>query len=100
MFNQIHVASGLFDKALGMLVPRNQQTLLVLIPCRSIHTFCMKSNLDVAFISKEGSVLFSERNVKAGRVIKQKKAVCVLERYSDVNMHWFEEGQQIRLSVE
>ncbi|MGN0301808.1 MAG: hypothetical protein ACI4BI_02925 [Anaerotardibacter sp.] len=99
MSDSIYVASGFFDRALGMLIPRSSDAILVLIPCKSIHTFFVKRNLDIAFISKEGLVLFSERNVRPGRLIKQKGALCVFERCSDIQKSWFETGQYIGLSV-
>lgn len=39
-------------------------------PCNSIHTFFMKFNLDIAFISKNNEIVHIERNMKPWRATR------------------------------
>lgn len=52
---------------------------LLLVPCRSVHTFGMRADLDVAFLDAEGHVV-SVRRVRRRRVTPPVRgAVMVLE---------------------
>ena len=54
--------------------------VLMLVHCRSVHSFGMRYALDIAFVDKAGAVLRSERNVKPGRLLSCRNAAFVLER--------------------
>ena len=42
---------------------------LILIPCRSVHTFMMRFSLDLLMLDDQGTVLTVHRNVKPWQVI-------------------------------
>ena len=45
----------------------------------SIHTFFMKTNIDVIMLDKEMRVIFIKRNISKNRIIIQKKAKYTIE---------------------
>ena len=48
--------------------------------CRQVHTFGMKFNIDVVFLSREGEILDLEKNMVPGRISRHvKEAYWVLE---------------------
>ena len=53
---------------------------LMIVPCNQIHMFNMRFPIDVVYISKEGKIVFIDKNVPKGKVCKAvKQAHCVLE---------------------
>ncbi len=69
--------------------------VLLLMPCRSVHTFGMKYPIDIAFVGADGKVVESFRDVAARRRLKCGQAVGVLERFSASDGSWFERGDQV-----
>ena len=57
------VATRFWDRVSGFLVKRPSKCVLLISPCKSIHTFGMRENLDVAFIDREGLVVRSDQGV-------------------------------------
>ncbi len=53
----------------GLLLPR----------CRSVHTLGMRFEIDVLFLDDVGEVLRTERRVRAGRFLADRRAGAVLE---------------------
>ncbi len=64
---------------------------LVLLPCKSVHTFGMSFPLDIAFIGQGGLVVKAERNVRPGRVLSCEESCLVLERAASPDF-WFRVG--------
>ena len=54
----------------------------MLVPCRDVHTFGMKSPLDIAFIGVDGTVIETHRDVGPRRRLKNRRACATLERYA------------------
>lgn len=53
---------------------------LLISPCAQIHTFFMKSSIDVVYLNKEGSVICIDEDVKPGKCCKRvKQAKCLIE---------------------
>ncbi len=71
--------------------------VLLISPCRAIHTIGMSHPLDIAFVDQEGVVIKSERNVGIRFFIKERKAQAVLERKARCDQ-WFEVGDQVIIS--
>ncbi len=62
---------------------------LLIRPCRSIHTFMMRFNLDLVFLGSDNTVVKIVRNVRPCRfVFGGRQARSVLEMASG----WFPEG--------
>ncbi len=90
------LATQFFDRVKGFLVKQPCQCVLLITPCHSIHTFGMKTPLDVAFVNREGVVLASYRAVLPCHVLRCKKAYGVLERHANTQQ-WFSEGEEVGL---
>ena len=93
------VAARLRDRVLGFLAPRPPTCVLLLAPCRSIHTFGMAHCLDVAFVDAEGKVLKAVRNVPPMRMMRCVGAVGVMERRADLASPWFQTGEGVELCI-
>ena len=97
----IRLASSYSTRIKGLLGDTLCQNgeVLVLIPCRGIHTFFMRDQLDVAFIDKEGRVILSARGLKPWRTLSVRSSVCVLERRTRASTQpWFISGDQVSLT--
>ena len=59
--------------------------------CNSIHTFFMKSNIDVIMCDKNYKVLYFYKNLPKNRIILPKKNVCTVietpSNYFNVKIH-------------
>lgn len=69
--------------------------VLVLVPCRSVHTFGMRRAIDVALVGAGGEVIASRRAVPPGRVLSSRRAVAVLERFACPGRPWPREGERV-----
>lgn len=94
------VASSWWDRARGFLKARPEGCVLLIAPCQSIHTFGMRSALDVAFLGGKGEVLLSRRQVLPGRLVSCRGAKAVLERVFDAQAKWYDEGEKVMLYVQ
>jgi uncharacterized membrane protein (UPF0127 family) len=95
------LAVGVTARAKGLLSPAvcKKGEVLLLVPCRSIHTFGMTGAIDVAFIDRQGRVLEAMRGLPPNRLRCCWKAVCVLERRNASGDPWFEKDETIGLMV-
>ena len=100
---RIVIATSMITRARGLLGTHAQwgdgNRVLVLIPCKSVHTLGMRYALDIAFVDRNGIVLRSERNVKPGRVLSCRGAAFVLERPHGLRMPWPENGDGIPYEI-
>ncbi|MBV9212425.1 MAG: DUF192 domain-containing protein [Actinobacteria bacterium] len=67
---------GLAGLELVVVPPRHA---LLLRPCRSVHTFGMRFDLDLIFLDAHGRVVAVERAVPPGRIRTCRAAAAVLE---------------------
>ena len=95
----IRIASTWPDRIKGLLGANPSAEILLLTPCRSIHTFGMGFPIDVAFIDREGVVLRAKRSVPSCRMLKQADAYAVLERCSLPRARWFQRGDRIGIDA-
>ena len=68
----------------------------MLAPCNDVHTFGMTKPIDIAFVSTEGLVMASYKNIGKRRRMRCRKAAVTLERFSR-NTPWFKEGEFIAI---
>ncbi|MEI3376850.1 MAG: DUF192 domain-containing protein [Coriobacteriales bacterium] len=73
--------------------------VLVLAPCKSVHTIGMGYGLDIAFVDRHGVVLRSEQAVPPGRVLGCRKATFVLERPHQDDGRWPEAGKTMNCEI-
>lgn len=104
------LAASFFDRMVGLFSKQIGGEVLVIVPCNSIHTFGMKSAIDIAFIKEDGEVLESYENVPPWRVRKYRSACAVLERRRDPQKTngcfggndypvWFKKGDKVELCI-
>lgn len=69
---KVKVASGFFDRLLGLMFKKemNDYDCLKITPCNSIHTMFMRFPIDVIFSDKDGKVVKVIRNIKPWRMTK------------------------------
>ncbi|MBQ9691251.1 MAG: DUF192 domain-containing protein, partial [Eggerthellaceae bacterium] len=85
---------SLTSRTIGLLgASPNISKSVLIMSCKSIHTYGMKASLDVAFIGRNGVVLSSIRNVGPGMKISHRGACCVLERVAQDDAPWLHEGE-------
>lgn len=75
------VAAGVRTRLLGLaLIDRFEAPEALLIPgCRSVHTFGMRFEIEVAFLDGGGSVVERHTRVRAQRIVSCRAADSVLE---------------------
>ncbi|MCL2889346.1 MAG: DUF192 domain-containing protein [Eggerthellaceae bacterium] len=89
------LATGYVERLRGLLFTKPQSRPLLLARCRSVHTFGMKHDLDIAFLDREGKVLSSYQQVKPRCFLGEPCAVAVLERFSTAEQSWPQEGEKL-----
>jgi uncharacterized protein len=99
-FHLAATAAGRFKGLIGRHHYRNFKpgSILVLAPCKSIHTFGMDVYIDVAFVSLSGEVLQTYESVPPRKVLCNRQATYVLERVATEDP-WFEVGSTICLEA-
>ena len=97
--SSVRFAPTLVSRMVGLLRKKvcAQGEVLVLLPCKSIHTLGMRESIDVAFVDVQGVVLKSMRALPPWRFASCRHAVCVLERRSDEEKPWFEASDVVEL---
>lgn len=94
---RVMLATRLSSRMRGLLFAPESDDLMVLLPCRDIHTFGMGYALDVAFLDAAGIVVKSVRDVLPNKRLREPTAVAVLERRAIPRELWFEKGERIAL---
>ena len=97
---ELVLATTFWERLTGLLRKGccTQGEVLLFCPCKSVHTFGMRSAIDVAFLDEGGRVVASERNVPPARVRSHPRADAVLERRSDTNRYWPRAGESLLVS--
>ena len=91
------IAASPKRRARGLLKGGDPGEVMVLVPCRDIHTIGMRQNLDVAFVDAAGIVLESRRCLPPRSRMRNKGACLVVERFSNASP-WYQEGDRVILS--
>ncbi|NBX93179.1 MAG: DUF192 domain-containing protein [Proteobacteria bacterium] len=71
LFNHCKVAQSFFDRFLGLMGKKSipETEALIFPKCSSIHTFFMRMNIDVVFVSETGEVIRVFQNLAPWRMI-------------------------------
>ena len=105
---RVSFATGWWQRFRGLTHPRFAHvpgSVLLIAPCRSIHTFTMKRPIDVAFIDHEGQVCKACVALPPRRLLVCWQASAVLERPTPpripsgpaLHPDWWCVGEQIDL---
>ena len=100
LINDITIAKSHFSRMKGLMFADKMPGCLgfLIDPCNSIHTFFMKFNLDVAFISKKNEIVHVERDMKPWRATKiYFKAKKVLEMKSGTMPSQIQKGLKVEI---
>jgi len=75
------IANRFKDRFLGLMGKKNINYSLLIINCKSIHTFFMKENIDVLLLDKNNKILDIKRNIPPNKILifKTKKRTNILE---------------------
>ncbi len=95
---RVVLATRLSSRLRGLLCSAPSNDLLLLLPCRDIHTFGMSYAIDVAFLDSHGVVVRAQRDVLPNRRLREPAAVAVLERYAVPRKEWLVAGDAVSLS--
>lgn len=95
--SRLVLATRLTSRLRGLLMSPENNDVLMLAPCRDIHTFGMGYAIDVAFVDERGCIIQSCRDVLPNRRMRNAQAVAVLERFAVPREAWFEEGECLEL---
>lgn len=99
LFPKMGIASSFSQRMRGLLGAPPEPQMLLIAPCRSIHTFGMDYPIHVAFFDRHGVVIEAETSVPPGSKRSCDQAVGVLEMpavFHDEN--WFVCGDNLRLA--
>lgn len=91
------LASSVAARLRGLLLRKPDEKMRLLVPCHDVHTFGMRHDIDIAFLSRDGRVLEVHRNVGRRRRMKCLAAAAVIERFSSEDA-WFEAGDRVGLT--
>jgi uncharacterized membrane protein (UPF0127 family) len=96
---QLEIAASFWTRLCGLQFRRHLPVgrALLIAPCPSIHTCCVRFPLDAAFLDRQGRVVEFRRNVRPWRVaVPRAPAYAVLEAESG----WLtlEVGESVRIS--
>lgn len=64
-----------FSRFRGFMFKKNIDCALLFEKCNSIHTFFMKSNIDVIMCDRNDNIVYYYNNLKKNRIIWPKKNV-------------------------
>ncbi len=93
---EVYVADSFLKRAKGLLGKSaiSANNAMVIIPCNAIHTFFMRFNIDVIFISDENKIISLHKTVKPWKVLRQLSAKYVVELPDNtINNAGLKEGQ-------
>ena len=91
---ELRVLGTWLERLRGLLGTGPDAAPVMLVRCRSIHTFGMGYALDVAFVGERGEVLKVERGLEPRRFAAHPEACCVMERPAR-DGPWVEEGEHL-----
>ncbi|MCX7614972.1 MAG: DUF192 domain-containing protein [Clostridiales bacterium] len=97
--DRVNLADRFFQRAAGLLGKRNigEKDGLLISPCRQVHTFFMRFNIDVLFLTEAGEILHIEESMTPGNVSPYiKNSYNVLElRSGSVKNHEIKKFKKI-----
>ncbi len=96
----VHLACTPWARLRGLHALPSWAGVLVLAPCRDIHTWFVPRAIDVAFVNATGVVVQTYRSMPPWKRRRCKDACYVMERWAQPADAWFSVGQRLYLSAE
>lgn len=88
---KIVIAKSFKDKLLGLMNKKNIDYGLLLINCKSIHTYFMLEPIDVILLDKDNRILMINRNVMPNKILifnnKKRTNILELPNNSSINLN-------------
>jgi len=76
---EVYIADTFLKRLTGYMFRKKPHHEAILIkPCRSIHTFFMRFDIDVLFIGENMEIIRKIDGVKPGRIIPPIKGACMV----------------------
>lgn len=72
---KIKICNNFFNRFIGLMFKKDITYGLCFPKCNSIHTFFMKTNIDVIMTDKEYNIIHIFNNLKPNKIILPKKNV-------------------------
>ena len=91
---KVSLACTMRARLVGLMGKPHFDGILLLAPCHDIHTFGMGHDLDIAFVSADGSVVEAHRNVRPNRRLRNRRAIATLERLA-CDEPWYAPGDRL-----
>ena len=98
--DRIAIASTMRSRLVGLLGCDSASGVLMLVPCKSIHTYGMRFPIDVAFVAADGTVLAAYRDVLPYRHLRCRGAAATLERQAAPDTPWYKPGAHLCICPE
>ena len=97
-----HKAESFAQRAFGLMHPSaagyGPYEVLFFDECNSVHTFCMRRLIDVAFLDDKGTVQRVCRDLRPARIRSHRSARAVIERFSYAD-EWVKAGDRLDLDA-
>lgn len=97
LFKRIAAATSAVSRMRGLLGAERGEEMLLIAPCKGIHTYGMRYPIDAAFVDCEGVVVLVRRALEPGSRVACRAASLVIERRYVEDAAWFELGEEIGL---
>lgn len=91
---RFEVATSAWGRLRGLFPRRREDAVLLLVPCRDVHTFGMQWPIDLAFASSDGKVLRAMRAVPPRKRVRCRGACMAIERKACA-LPWFGPGDSV-----
>lgn len=90
----IKVCKTIISKTIGLMGKKEIKNGVVLFKCNSIHTFFMKTNIDVIMTDKQFKILHIYKNLTRNKIILPKKHVYYTfelpaNKIQNINIHQY-----------
>ena len=85
-----------YSRLKGFMFTKNINKALLFNKCNSIHTFFMKTNIDVIFCNKNNEILYYYKNLTPNKIILPKKNVT---KVFELPTNYFNIKQNNRLEI-
>ena len=72
---EITECKNFFSRLRGFMFKKNIDSALLFNKCNSIHTFFMKTSIDVIMCNKDNIILYYYKNVPKNKIILPKKGI-------------------------
>lgn len=96
---ELTLATESVSRAQGLLFGKGGNKVLLLAPCKDVHTAGMRDSIDVAFVDRSGQVIETHLSVRPFCRLRNCKAAAVMERFSSCQGPWFRTGDRIVVSM-